>query len=69
MPDIPTMTEWIRRYEAIKALRQFWFASEFDPALRDMIFPPGSALREAWDQTYIDEETALAAGYVAVWPD
>jgi len=68
MADIPTMTEWIRRYEAVKALRGVWDALEFDPVARDLWFPPGTPLRAAWDGTYVDEETALAAGYVAVWP-
>ena len=67
MADIPTMTEWIRQFKAVEKLRELWFAVEFDPVARDLYFPPGTPLRVAWDQPYIDEETALAAGYVAVW--
>jgi len=67
MSDIPTMTEWIRQFKAVEELRRLWFALEFDPAARDLYFAPGTPLRVAWDQPYIDEETALAAGYVAVW--
>ena len=68
MSDIPTMMEWIRQFKAVETLRRLWFDLEFSPAVRNIYFPPGTPLRAAWDGTYVDEETALAAGYVAVWP-
>ena len=70
MPDVPTTTEYIRRIKAIEALRQFWLASEFDPALRDMVFPVGIEPGDTWRAHPLDDEdTAVARGVVAVWPE
>ena len=68
--DVETMREFIQRWRAVASLRDLWLSLNMNPAIKDLIFPPGMQPSDVWrgGGPWDDEDHAIAAGVAAVWP-
>ena len=65
--DAPTFTEFMKRWEAMKAMRHLWLVS--DPAARDMHFPLGTEPRDTFENPDPDagEVDLIATAVARLW--
>ena len=66
--DAPSLTAFMERWEAMKAMYHLWLAWADNPAARDAHFPPGTEPRDTFDDpTGAEEVDVIALAVARLW--